>query len=951
MATLGDTSEPTNSAEAFDNAYISFGHVLTMPAGGPWLITDVGGWCAGYGENSTVRNVLWSGSTGAILEETATYTAVQRTFTASGSDLYNKPLLNGGYVIAGGSSIIVGVRRNAGHAIFFGKRATGSYRRNEITTMVSNETISTGAMGAYVTYEASNSAPNAPTLNDPTGGEIVASQTPTLNFTPSDPDGDNHTGYTYQVDDNSDFSSPVESTEVNGTFTNAVAINRVITSTLTRGTTSNWRVKTKDAANGYGAYSAGTSFKIAQLPTASVTAPANAQTAELYFTAGTSGNPKIKARWSYNCPDGHAQERAVIRIYADSGGSPGSLLNTDTYTGSGTSFDTTYAVVENTKYHVSVQPRCSLLVEGVESSKNITRTRWARASYFFDSGATPVTLSSAADTTVGANQAIVLEYTATGSSSEPGTWYANIASAGLNRFFWHRATMFAWGSATPTSPKLNSVTWTYSANGLVLDDWTVASGGTVDTGTFVYGTQSLKHATNGAGQSSYQVINVTEDTAIILSGRARTLGTPAAELRIMDAGGTTTLASVSIPNGADWARYATPVINTGSATSVRVVCFTSAAGGSSAWFDALKAEASTVVTPWTPGFIAAATTVDAGGLQVNALGGGVFRLRGSDAAGLSSVELGQWGLEFETDTAADEPIQVRTNTDTNDRFHVRTDGGLRWGSGSATPDVGLDRGAADRLDLASGDSLRLVGGQLQIGSDVVFERKAADLGGTDDPFRLGLTSVVAAKATEGAASWDDTLKSLHVGDGSQARPITPIGWTYYCWPWGTTWVLTDGGAANLSAVSGGNAGELLTPIIVPATMELHSVLVYCSDTATARSAEWGLYRATSATQLDRVAADASGTFSFTPSAASWRESVAAADTIIPPGSYWVVIRNTSSTQTFGIGHGSGTGQTGAPGFASRVDSSAPALGATITDLGVANTTRSPMVALSGNIGS
>lgn len=41
-------------------------------------------------------------------------------------------------------------------------------------------------------------------------------------------------------------------------------------------------------------------------------------------------------------------------------------------------------------------------------------------------------------------------------------------------------------------------------------------------------------------------------------------------------------------------------------------------------------------------------------------------------------------------------------------------------------DVSISRGAADRLDLASGDSFRLVSGQLQFGTDIVVARIAAD---------------------------------------------------------------------------------------------------------------------------------------------------------------------------------------------------------------------------------
>jgi len=41
-------------------------------------------------------------------------------------------------------------------------------------------------------------------------------------------------------------------------------------------------------------------------------------------------------------------------------------------------------------------------------------------------------------------------------------------------------------------------------------------------------------------------------------------------------------------------------------------------------------------------------------------------------------------------------------------------------------DVDLSRGVANRLDLASGDSLRIVSGQLQFGADVALSRGAAN---------------------------------------------------------------------------------------------------------------------------------------------------------------------------------------------------------------------------------
>jgi hypothetical protein len=675
MATLlGSTSKPTYGNEWWSSGSNNQVAIkLTLPSGGPWKLLTGGGWLRGWTSSVTAYMCVWRASDGVLLGYsngiTVTGAAEDKANSLNWGGVVDGEgeYVNGsGYLsVAGSTELYVGWSTNTASGRQFATNNTSTHYDKDTGGVVPDDHASASShsrtIGAYLYYEEANSLPDVPTLNSPVGGVIVASQTPTLNFTPHDPDADNHTEYTFQVDNNSDFSSVTDSLVVAGTFTDGVAINDVVgdagsgnTTPLTRGVTYYWRVKTKDAV-GYGSYSAASSFKVAVLPTASVTAPANAQTGELYFTAGTAGNPKIKARWSYSCTDGHAQERAVIRIYADSGGSPGSLLNTDTYTGTAVSFDTTYAVVENTKYHVSVQPRCSLLVEGVESSKNITRTRWARASYFFDSGSTPVTLSAAADTTVGATQAVVLEYTATASTSEPGTWYANVSSAGLQRYFWHRATMFAWGSATPSSPKLNSVTWTYSANALTLDDWTVASGASVDTGTYVYGSQSLKHATNGAVQKSYQDVTVTPNTLVILSGRIKTSGVPVASLEVHDIADTVTLGSVSATSDTDWTRYATAAFNTGSATSVRVMCVTNASAGKTAWFDALKLEASTVVTPWTPGFIASAVALDAGGVQINAQAGGVFRLKGSAGGVRDIVALGANGLVFGGDTPVYSP--------------------------------------------------------------------------------------------------------------------------------------------------------------------------------------------------------------------------------------------------------------------------------------------------------
>jgi len=90
-------------------------------------------------------------------------------------------------------------------------------------------------------------------------------------------------------------------------------------------------------------------------------------------------------------------------------------------------------------------------------------------------------------------------------------------------------------------------------------------------------------------------------------------------------------------------------------------------------------------------------------------------------------------------------------------------------------DVALSRGAANRLDLASGDSLRIVSGQLQFGADVVLEHGAAD--------RLDLASGDSLRIpSDGELQFgsDTTLERLAAGrlginDGDGALKVKRIG--------------------------------------------------------------------------------------------------------------------------------------------------------------------------------
>ena len=161
----------------------------------------------------------------------------------------------------------------------------------------------------------------------------------------------------------------------------------------------------------------------------------------------------------------------------------------------------------------------------------------------------------------------------------------------------------------------------------------------------------------------------------------------------------------------------------------------------------------------------------------------------------------------------------------------------------------------------------------------------------------------ALTTTESYLAWESTRKVLRLYDASRERTIGHVGWQIIASPSGSSPALSFSASSTLPIVSGGNGGAITAPIELPSHMLLQSVCIWNRDTASLRTAEWRLYedRSNTSNTLNEIAG-ANGTWSFTPTIASQRTSGATgAPVYLSPGCYWLVIRNTSTAQTFTMG--------------------------------------------------
>lgn len=339
-------------------------------------------------------------------------------------------------------------------------------------------------------------------------------------------------------------------------------------------------------------------------------------------------------------------------------------------------------------------------------------------------------------------------------------------------------------------------------------------------------------------------------------------------------------------------------------TSIRpFVQYSGSTGSQVFWLDGVKLETGDVASEWQPNLVSERVVHDPMGSVIDGSAGGIFRLRGSTGGSRDTVSLGAKGLTFggDTDLYADAANVLHTPDS------LQVDGSL---SLSSTRDVYLSRAAANTLQVDTNGAgagtaiFKVIGRIVQ-----------------------GLVSTAAAVITEAHTVWDDTLKALYVGDSVNAKPVTPVSFQLTAAPIGLQPTDASGAALSLAAVSGGNGGTVVVPIAVTSPMVLDAYLYRSSDTASARSCELRLYyNKTNDSNSWTYFPGSAAADSFTPGAASTRTvALTGGAIVLPPGQYLLALRNTSSSQTFGLVRTAAT----VIGARMHMTKSIAALGATI----------------------
>jgi hypothetical protein len=511
-------------------------------------------------------------------------------------------------------------------------------------------TSDAGGAGTWSGYQAFSiaSLPAAPAFASPTPseGSTVTSQRPSFGWTHSQANG--YAQSSAEVEVSTSAGVVVSTQTVTGT-----AGTLTWPSDLTRGSSYRVRVRTASSSVGFGPWGAYRSFVIAALVVVTITEK------KLEWNA-TLGRPVVRVTWSNALPSGRTQKKFRVTW---SGYDSGWVTSALTY-----AVPSAYVPVDNTTLTITVQIEDSLALLSTVVSTTF-KTRFGMAVYKKDLGKVPVAWGTPSVTaTVPSGSSVNIQYgTNTASAATaPTAWYSALSAAPKAQYLFYRV----WLLPTPggASPSLDKIVVPFTDTKPALDFWygdqnhvaMDARVWSIDESDYVYGSRTI---TGECGASVSTVcsypIPLRAGRTYILSGLMRGEGTPGAVFRLVKAGDLSQLldaqgAAITSPllnETKDWIdpstedviRYRTPTFTAPSDMDVRVQLRVGAGVGSQAWFDALKVEESTVATPWQPGQLGAAV-LDAGGVQIDGVKGGVFRIRGSEGNPLDVVQGGSRGL-------------------------------------------------------------------------------------------------------------------------------------------------------------------------------------------------------------------------------------------------------------------------------------------------------------------
>lgn len=560
-----------------------------------------------------------------------------------------------------------------------------------------------------VTY-TSNTLPVA-TLTDPaysgtsyTGGTTYGTPSVTIGVSCTDADGDTITNIQIQIDDDTTFSTPL----VDSTADDDVAgvVSRVISSaSLLRGYGNQMYVRARcHDGTGWGSWSGTRSFYLNDAASPAITG--TAATVMEMTVEGTDSGPRAVVRFTYSDPEGEAMSRYICKLQDSTGVTTYETIDTSTSTVPEYVKFSYASLVHGTTYKFSVE---TFDVNGLSAGATTQNrvAKWAtRDEYYAVSAPSSWSISTvkaeATDTRAVLQHGVQTSGAAGTDPSNFNTDFSALSSSGAT-YYWVRYWLFAWNGAATSGVQVTSHTLTYTSSSLTAAGWTLGTGCSITTARSWYGTRCLRIdgvASNPGRSASISVTGFKVGQVYTISGRVFSSGNTNATWSVTDANGTVCDAGVIHATTEDF--EFTYNSFTAASETYTIICYMSGDAGTFAMFDAGKIEEGPIATPWTPSVLSRAISVDGNGIQVDARGGGMFRVRGSDTTtSEAEVDTIDRGLRFSSPLTLKE-ISSPSNPAANHRRLFLKSDGLLYLRNSAGTEIALGGGESLAATLAIG---------------------------------------------------------------------------------------------------------------------------------------------------------------------------------------------------------------------------------------------------------